>query len=197
MSPSLDDAVDSFLRGDHDRPFAADVPGPHPGLGPGEIVDVALRSLRSLNSPEPYHGAAVLLRFCAPLSRSERWGGGGVGGGGGSGPGGGSGLDPLKEVLRGSFTPVMLARRLRASLPLAGLLDWDTLDVTEGLAVPDQTRERLGAGTTVAFVSAALFFGDGVEPSIIQFGLRRIGGVWLLDTAVVSQKEWFTSESSD
>ena len=81
--------------------------------------------------------------------------------------------------------------------PLAGLLDWDTLDVTEGLAVPDQTRERLGAGTTVSFVSAALFFRDGVEPSIIQFGLRRIGGVWLLDTAVVSQKEWFTSESSD
>ena len=83
----------------------------------------------------------------------------------------------------------MLARRLRAS-PFSGLLDWERLDVTEGLAIPS-TRLELGVGTTIAFVSAACFFGDGVEPNIIQFTLKKEAGAWLIDTAVVSRRDWF------
>lgn len=179
--PQLEASIDSFLRGEYDRPFAEDAPAPHPGLGPGEAVDAALRSLRDLDEPETSHGAAVFLRFCAPLSRGDRWGGGAAA------------TDPWKEVLRGAITPTMLARRMRAS-QFAGLLDWETLDVTEGLSIPT-TREQLGVGTTVAFVNAAVFFaGDGAEPAMIQFTLRKIGGVWLIDTAAISRKEWFVGD---
>lgn len=89
----------------------------------------------------------------------------------------------------------MLARRLRAS-PFSGLLDWERLDITEGLAIPS-TRLELGVGTTIAFVNAALYFGDGVEPSIIQFTLKKVSGVWLIDTAVVSRRDWFVSAEDD
>lgn len=70
----------------HTGPFAEDAPAPYPKLSPGATIDTVLRSLRQLDDPEPSHGAAVLLRFCAPLSRAERWGG--------------EGTDPWKEVLR-------------------------------------------------------------------------------------------------
>eukprot|EP00566_Odontella_aurita_P018535 CAMPEP_0113597868 /NCGR_PEP_ID=MMETSP0015_2-20120614/41256_1 /TAXON_ID=2838 /ORGANISM="Odontella" /LENGTH=325 /DNA_ID=CAMNT_0000505793 /DNA_START=93 /DNA_END=1070 /DNA_ORIENTATION=- /assembly_acc=CAM_ASM_000160 len=179
--PQLEDAIDSFLRGEYDRPFSEDAPAPHPGLGPGQAVD-------DLDTPEPSHGAAVFLRFCAPLSRGDRWGGGDT-------AGSASAADPWREVLRGAITPTMLARRMRAS-EFAGLLDWERLDVTGGLSIPT-TREQLGLGTTVAFVNAAVFFGDGVEPSMIQFTLRKIGGVWLIDTAVISKKEWFVWDEAN
>jgi hypothetical protein len=70
----LDYSINSFLRGDYDHPFSDEEPAPLPGLTPGGTVDTALQSLRQLDEPEPSHGAAVLLRFCANLSRGERWG---------------------------------------------------------------------------------------------------------------------------
>jgi hypothetical protein len=172
-------AIDSFLRGDYNQQFADDAPSPRPGLSPGATVEAGLRSLRDLNSPHPSHGAAVLLRFCLPLTRSERWGDA-------------SRLfrDPWKEILRGSLTPSMLARRLRASPEFSGLLDWVKLDVTEGAAYA--TTAEPGSFPSRAFVNAALFFGDGMEPSLIQLTLRRVGGgVWLIDTARRSQRELF------
>jgi len=183
VDEAFESSIDSFLDGEYSQPFADEAPAPHPGLTPSDTVECALRSLRRLDDPFKDHGAAVFMRFCAPLSRGERWGGG-------------SEVDPWKTVLRGAITPPMLARRLRAS-PFSGLLDWERLDITEGLAIPS-TRLELGVGTTIAFVNAALYFGDGVEPSIIQFTLRKkIAGAWLIDTAVVSRKDWFVSAEDD
>ena len=88
----------------------------------------------------------------------------------------------------------MLARQLRASSSFASLLDWKRLDVSDGFAIPSD-RLDLGVGTTLAFVNAA-FFQEG-EPAIIQFTLRKIGGAWMIDDAVVSQREWFVSPESD
>lgn len=180
---SLDLAIDSFLRGEYDRPFAEDAMAPHPGLTPGAMVEAALRSLRKLDDPEPSHGAAVFLRFCAPLSRGERWGGGTT-------------MDPWKNVLRGALTPTMLARRLRAS-DFSVLLDWTKLDVTDGYSLK---KDLIGL-PTVAFVNAALYFGEpeptagfgtsGTSVVIVQFRLRRIGGVWLIESASRSKRELF------
>lgn len=132
---------------------------------------------------EPYesHGAAVFMRFCVPLTNSERWGLS-------------NDLDPWKIILRGALSPNMLARQLRASSSFASLLDWKRLDVSDGFAIPSD-RLDLGVGTTLAFVNAA-FFQEG-EPAIIQFTLRKIGGAWMIDDAVVSQREWFVSPESD
>jgi hypothetical protein len=180
-NPGDDDALlgttmDSFLRGDYDQAFAEDAPAPHPGLSPRATIEAVLRSLRDLNDPSPSHGAAVLQRFCAPLSRGERWGSAQSG--------------PWKEVLRGAITPTMLARRIRAS-QFSVLLDWTKLDVTDGYSM-----QKAGV-PTVAFVNAALFFRDGVEPAIVQFTLQRWGGVWLIDTARMSEKELFMQESDE
>jgi hypothetical protein len=168
--------MDSFLRGDYDRAFAEDAPAPHPGLSPRATIESVLRSLRHVNDPAPSHGAAVLLRFCAPLSRGERWGS--------------AQSDPWKEVLRGAITPTMLARRIRAS-QFSVLLDWTKLDVTDGYSM------QKGGVPTVAFVNAALFFRDGAEPAIVQFTLQRWGGVWLIDTARLANKELFIQESDE
>ena len=176
MSTNEDYSIDSFLRGEYDRPFADDAAAPHPELSPGETIESALHALGNLDDPEVSHGAAVFLRFCAPLSRSDRWGG--------------SVLAPWKEILRGSLTPTMLARRIRASEEFSVLLDWENIDVTEGMAVPESNKVM---GSTVAFVNAALFFRTGIEPSIVQFTLRKISGVWLIDLAVISKREWFIS----
>jgi hypothetical protein len=78
----------------------------------------------------------------------------------------------------------MLARQLRASSAFSSLLDWTRIDVSEGFAIPSE-RLELGVGTTLAFVNAALYFEEGESPSIIQFTLRKIGGAWLIDDAVV------------
>lgn len=81
----------------------------------------------------------------------------------------------------------MLAQRIRASA-FSVLLDWTKLDVTDGYSMEE--KELIGV-PSLSFVNAALFFGDGVEPCLVQFTLRRFGGVWLIDTARVSKKELF------
>ena len=173
-------SIDSFLRGEYDRPFSEDAAAPHPELAPSETIENALYALRKLDIPEISHGAAVFARFLTPLSRSDRWGGSVSGA-----------LSSWKEIIRGSLTPTMLARRIRASEEFSVLLDWERIDVTEGLAVPG-TNEILGG---VAFVNAALFFRSGAEPSIVQFTLRKISGVWLIDSAVTNKKEWFVDSN--
>jgi hypothetical protein len=175
----LEYSIDSFLRGDYDQPFAEDAAAPLPRMTPGSTVDAALRALRDLDEPEPSHGAAVLVRFCAPLSRGERWGGSPT-----------SGMDQWKEVTRGALTPTMLAKRIRASDEFSGLLDWSKLDVTEGA-----TGERYLVN--VAFVNAALYFEDGTEPSLIQFKLRRLSGVWLIDSAKKTEMEKLFTEQDE
>jgi len=180
-------AVDSFLRGDYDREFAEDAPAPHPGLSPGAVVDSALRSLRDLDDPEPSHGAAVLMRFCLPLSRGERWGGN-------TDSTSRRDRDPWKEIMREALTPSMLARRIRASEIFSCLLDWKALDVTEGAF--GMERDVVG-NPGIAFVNAALYFGDGFEPVLIQFTLRRMGGVWLITTARKNPKELFVGANDN
>jgi hypothetical protein len=183
----LDYSIDSFLRGDYDEPFSDDAPAPLPGLTPGGTVDAALRSLRQLDEPEPSHGAAVLLRFCASLSRGERWGSAST-----------SKTDDdqqisWKELIRGALTPTMFAKRIRASEEFSMLLDWSKLDVTDGAAM-SSVRDEV---PSVAFVSAALYFEDGMEPALIQFKLRRIGGVWLIDSARRSENNLFMEQQED
>jgi hypothetical protein len=129
-----------------------------------------------MDDPEPSHGAAVLMRFCTPLSRSERWY-----------P---NSKDPWKEdILRGALTPTMLSRRIRSSEDFSGLLDWDKLDVTEGATGGD--KDLLLGVPSIAFVNAALYFQEGMEPTLIQFRLRRMRGVWLIDTARKSDSNLF------
>jgi hypothetical protein len=84
----------------------------------------------------------------------------------------------------------MLARRIRAS-EFSGLLDWTSLDVTEGAY---SVQKDLVGLPSIAFVNAALYFSDGVEPSLIQFTLRRVGGVWLIDTARQNPKDLFVEK---
>lgn len=175
-------SIDSFLGGEFSQPFADDAPAPHPGLTPSETLECALRSLRRMDEPYDSHGAAVFMRFCMPLTNSERWGLS-------------SELDPWKTILRGALSPNMLARQLRASSAFAALLDWTRIDVSEGFAIPSE-RLELGVGTTLAFVNAALYFEEG-EPSIILFKTRKIGGAWLIDDAVVSKRDWFVSPGDD
>mmetsp|Transcript_13827 Transcript_13827/g.17396 ORF Transcript_13827/g.17396 Transcript_13827/m.17396 type:complete len:90 (-) Transcript_13827:246-515(-) len=86
----------------------------------------------------------------------------------------------------------MLSRRIRAS-PFAGLLDWTKLSVTEGSVSASSGGVSVG-GPSVAYVNAAMFFEEGVEPMIITFTLRKVDGVWLIDTAVVSEREWFIGD---
>lgn len=182
MAPPSEAAMDSFLRGDYHKSFSSDA-GPHPGLGPGDTVQAALTALRDREEGSD-HGAAVFLRFCAPLKRGERWGGGTV-------------PNPWKEVLRGAITPTLFARRLRAS-QFSGLLDWTKLDVTEGYSV-SQTTRLLDNTPTVSYVNAALFFGNGIQPTMIQFRLRKRGGkggLWLIDTATLSKTEWFVDDQN-
>ena len=175
-------SIDSFLDGEYSQPFAEEAPAPHPGLTPRETLDCALRSLRRMDEPYESHGAAVFMRFCVPLTNSERWGLS-------------NDLDPWKTILRGALSPNMLARQLRASSSFASLLDWKRLDVSDGFAIPSE-RLDLGVGTTLAFVNAALYFQEG-EPAIVQFTLRKIGGAWMIDDAVVSQRDWFVSPQDD
>ena len=173
-----DYSIDSFLNGEYDKPFSEDAAAPHPGLSPQETIEAAVHALRNLNEPNQNHGAAVFSRFLVPLSRSERWGGSVSGT-----------LCPWKEMMRGALTPTMLARRIRASKEFSVLLDWESVDVTEGLYVPGLIE---AVGSTVAFVNAALYFSSsGIEPFLIQFALRKVSGVWLIDSAVISKREWF------
>merc|ERR1712232_1321441 len=137
-------SIDSFLMGEYDRPFAEDAPAPHPGLLPKDTISQSLQCLRDLDIPNPSHGAAVFLRFVCPLSPNDRWGGR-------------VGMKksdyPWKDIMRGSLTPTMLARRLRSSEDFSVLLDWTYMDVTDGTF----TENHTGNGN-VAFVNCSLFF---------------------------------------
>lgn len=166
----LDYSIDSFLRGDYDGTFSDDAASPLPQLSPRETVENAVNSLRNLDNPE---GAAILLRFCAPLSRGERWGS--------------IRDDNWKEILRGSVTPTMLARRIRASPDFSCMLDFQKLDVTDGT----RTGKDLDGLPSIAFVNAALYFEDEVEPSLLTFQLKLFAGVWLIHTIRKSEKELF------
>lgn len=171
----LDDQIDAFLRGEvHELNVDSDAPKPNVMLSPSDVVRLSLHELRKFDESDPSH-AAVFNRFLAPLSRSERWGMSHQ-------------KDPWKQVIRGALTPIMLARRIRSS-PLSVLLDWETLSTTDGFAVP-QSRTELSTGNSVAFVNAALFFGDGVEPSIIQFRLCKLSGLWLIDDATINRQNY-------
>eukprot|EP00977_Amphora_coffeiformis_P019729 scaffold7415_cov170-Amphora_coffeaeformis.AAC.4 len=174
----LEYAIDSFLRGDYNLKLPdSSKPLPPPDLGPGPVVSAALRSLRGRDLPSQTHGAAVFMRFCLPLRRSERWG-----------DASSVGKDPWKEVLRGGLTASTFVRRLRAS-EFAGLLDWSRIDVTEGAYTSD--RDLVGL-PSIAYVNAALFFEEESGPSLFQFKLRRVGGgAWMIDTIRRSQKELF------
>jgi hypothetical protein len=162
----LDYSIDSFLRGEYDGAFSDDAASPIPGLSPRDTVESALLSLRALDDPEPAHGAAVLLRFCAPLSRAERW----------------EGIkdDQWKELVRGAIGPTMLAKRIRAS-EFSGLLDFEKLVVTDGAM--SSRKEDLDRSTT--FVNVALYFEDEVEPTLMEFKLSQYNGVWLISRGVI------------
>jgi hypothetical protein len=171
--------IDSFLSGDFDFKSPTDAPAPHPELTPADVIDLALRSLRrDLNEPTPNYGAAIFQRFQMPLTRAERWG---------DSSRDSSRVDPWKDILRGAVTVPLLAQRLRAS-DFSSLLDWQTLDVSDGAFDP---RRDLVGNPSVAFVNAALYFGSGSEPVLIQFILQRAGGVWLIDTARKSEMDIF------
>jgi hypothetical protein len=193
----LDFSIDSFLRGDYDRPFGDDAPAPLPSFTPQTTVEAALQSLRKLHEPEPFHGAAVLQRFLVPLNRRERWGDSSSSRGARDSEDASAGSAAWKEILRGAITPAMLGRRLRAS-PFCCLLDWERLDVSEGAySVQRDDGIEMGLPSSVAFVNAALYFGDGIEPILVQFQLRKIHSVWLIDSAALSQEGLFAEHGRD
>lgn len=170
----LEYSIDSFLRGEYERTFSEDAAAPFPGLSPSDTVDEALRSLRDLDEPEPSHGAAVFLRFCAELGKGERWGTSG------------SASPMWTELLRGALTPTMLARRIRASEEFSSLLDWKRLEVAsvEG----SKTETAVFRNVNVACVKASLFFDESSSsPDVYRFNLAKmLGGVWLIESV---QKE--------
>ncbi len=165
----LEYSIDSFLRGDYDRSFSEDAASPLPGLSPTDTVEAALRSLRYMDEPEPFHGAAVFLRFCVELGRGERWGTTT------------SSAASWVELLRGSLTPTMLARRIRGSEEFSSLLDWTQLEVSKDTG--NSTNDN------VARVEAALSFDDEASgkisspPELYRFELAKmLGGVWLIQS---------------
>jgi hypothetical protein len=193
----LDFSIDSFLRGDYDRPFGDDAPAPLPSFTPQATVEAALQSLRKLHQPEPFHGAAVLQRFLVPLSRRERWGDSNSSRGARGSEDISAGSAAWKELQRGAITPAMLGRRLRAS-PFSCLLDWERFDATEGaFSAQRDDGIEIGFPSSVAFVNAALYFGDGIEPVLVQFHLRKIHSVWLIDSASLSQMGLFVENHRD
>ena len=172
----LEYSIDSFLRGDYDRSFSEDAASPLPGLSPSDTVDAALRSLRDLDEPEPFHGAAVFLRFCAELGRGERWGTTT------------SSSSSWTELLRGALTPTMMARRIRASEDFSALLDWSRLEVIEDGDSIGGSNTTVFRNDNVAFVEAALYFGYETSkisppPQVYRFELAKmLGGVWLIQS---------------
>ncbi len=165
----LEYSIDSFLRGDYDRTFSEDAAAPLPGLSPSDTVDAALRSLRDLDEPEPSHGAAVFLRFCAELGKGERWG-----------TSSGSACPMWTELLRGALTPTTLARRIRASEDYCSLLDWKRLEVES----VEENKTAVFRNVNAACVEASLFFDDRASsPDIYRFNLAKmLGGVWLIES---------------
>jgi len=177
QNPFRSASIDSFLAGDYAHPFAPDAPAPNPLLSPGKTVDVSLRALRQLNEPFPCHGAAVFMRFCIPLTRAEQLGGN----------------DPWKNILRCSLTPAMLAANIRASPQFACLLDWDSIDVTEGVSNLNPSGYSLSGFHTVTYVNAGLFFDHG-PPKIVHFVLKNVGTTWFIDSINFGTESESTSE---
>jgi len=165
--PELDQAIDSFLRGEYFSRFSDDSPKPNPDWDHVETLDAALRALRKTDEPEPDHGAAVFLQFCFPLSRAERWGH--------VAPGQ---RDRWKEVLRGALTPGMFTRRLGAT-EFADMLYWDELDVKSIQSTENYSGQ-------IAFAEAILGFetdtSDNVTASL-KCRMRKGNGCWLIETA--------------
>jgi hypothetical protein len=192
-----DELIDSFLRGEYDYEISDSAPCPHPDLAPASVVRDSLNALRKLDDPTPSHGAAVFHRFLLPLSRRERWGDFAAFSSSSSSSSSSSGArrdggedDPWRvQVMQGALTPHLLARQIRASADFSCLLDWTTVDVTDGTY---GLRDSLVGVPSMAFVNAALHFEPGrVEPVLVQFVLRRVGGVWLIDTARRSSMDQF------
>ena len=197
----LEAQMDAFLSGEDENELwweaEATVVKPNIVLSPSETVEISLRELRKYEEKDydkhdivsdtderrrknKYIASTTFARFLAPLSRSERWGMSHK-------------KDPWKEVLRstGFLTPLLLVRRLRSS-PFSVLLDWETLSVTDGLSLSTTTTTSSYTTLNVAFVNAALFFGEGMEPCLVQFRLKKhTNGVWLIDHATISKKDLF------
>lgn len=197
----LEAQMDAFLNGEdeNDLWWEAEraVIKPNIVLSPSETVEISLRELRKYEEKDDdthgilsdtderrrknqYIASTTFARFLAPLSRSERWGMSHK-------------KDPWKEVLRSTefLTPFLLVRRLRSS-PFYVLLDWETLSVTDGLSLSTTTTTSSSPAPNVAFVNAALFFGEGVEPCLVQFRLKKhTHGFWLIDHATISKKDLF------
>jgi hypothetical protein len=117
--------------------------------------------------------------------------------------------DPWRtQIMRAALTPHLMARQIRSSSAFGCLLDWTEMDVTDGGGPDRHDRHDWvgGGGTTtttttttpaalpsVAHVDAVLRLEDrdrnikkqknADEEVRIRFTLRRIGGVWLIDTA--------------
>jgi len=93
----------------------------------------------------------------------------------------------------------MLARRLRAS-SFSCLLDWDSLDVTEGAySIQRDDGIMIGVPSSVAYVNAALHFRErqgNVEPILVAIFLRKINSVWLIDSACLSRKGLFVENEN-
>jgi len=178
----LEAEIDAFLQGEYDQSISETAPKPNPFRSPSNAVESALKALRRINSPHKNHGAAVLQLFLVPLSRAERWGSGESA----------KAKNSWKEVLRGALTPDMLTRRIRAS-DFAILLEWQSLEVTEGYSVEDGS----GGLPTLAFVNAEMRTTPNQEPTMIQFTLRKVGEVWLIDKARLNQKKLFQAVTED
>jgi hypothetical protein len=181
--------IDSFLRGDYDRPFTEDAPAPHPGIvKPSEMLEAALKALRALDEPELNHGAAVFLRFCVPLSRNERWGGGRSLS---TSTTLSSSLSEWKEILRGALTPNMFARRIESSPVFSILLHWQRMSV---VPVPTASTQRKNTtkfefGTSSALVHVQFFIHEdddihAQKAIMIQFDIQKYNGVWMIADAL-------------
>lgn len=179
QNPFRSASIDSFLAGDYAHPFAPEAPAPNPLLSPGKTVDVSLRALRQLDEPFPCHGAAVFMRFCIPLTRGEQLGG--------------NENNPWKNILRCSLTSAMLAQNIRASPQFACLLDWDGLDVTEGVSNLNPSGYSLSGFHSITYVNAGLFFEHG-PPKIVHFVLKNVGTTWFIDSINFGTESESTSE---
>jgi hypothetical protein len=102
-------------------------------------------------------GAAVLLSFCVPLSRGEWWGGSPS-----------SGKDLWKELLRGGADSHH-ARQPSACIGHGLLRPPRLAPAGRHRGYRDGEEGSLIGLQTTAYVNAALYYEDNVEPDIIKF----------------------------
>ena len=169
-----EEKIDAFLRGEYlveetTAAMSGNAPMPNSQLSPAETVTSALYAIRDLDFPQKSFGAAIFSNFLTPLSRSDRWGSKS------------NSITEWKQLLRKSLTPNMLASNIRNSDVYSILLNWQSIDVTQGV---------LEQGDNISFVSVCFYFEDEIEPMIFQFTLRKIRNMWLIDSAD-TKKEWF------